>query len=281
MPVRDYERIEKAILFLEQNFRHQPSLGETAKAAGLSEFHFQRLFKRWAGVSPKRFLQYLTIEHAKGGLCDGKTALEATYDAGLSGPGRLHDLFVAVEAVTPGEFKARGKGLTIAYGFHPTPFGDCLLSTTEKGVSGLEFVSNNDEGSLLAGLRRRWRGATLREDRQTTGAIAARIFRANGSDPHLLTLFVKGTNFQLKVWTALLRLPPGHVVCYQDVARSIGQPAAVRAVGAAVRRNPVAFVIPCHRVIRKSGALGDYRWGTPRKKAILGWEAARLSYKDV
>ena len=270
----DYERVEQAIRFIEKNFRSQPSLSEVATAVGLSEYHFQRLFKRWVGISPKRFLQYLTVGHARNLLRDGTSVLQTSYDAGLSGPSRLHDLFVSVDAVTPGEFKSQGRGLTISYGFHETPFGRCFIAATERGVTSLEF----GEGSnAVTRLGRAWRAATFKEDRRSTERLAHQIFTSDRENPASINLYIKGTNFQLKVWHALLEIPSGRVASYQDVARSIGSPGAERAVGNAIGSNPVAFVIPCHRVIRKSGAFGDYRWGRARKKAMLGWEAARLA----
>lgn len=272
---RDGERIAQAIQYLDRHYRGQPTLDEVAAAVRLSPYHFQRLFKRWAGVSPKRFLQFLTLEHAKAALSEGHSVLAASYDAGLSGPGRLHDLFVAVEAVTPGEFKERGEGLTIRYGFHPTPFGECLLAATDRGVCRLAFATRAERPEAFSELRRRWRGAQFLRDQNATGSVAARIFERDGAPGRPLTLTVQGTNFQLKVWEALLRVPVGALVSYGDIARSIGHPDAQRAVGKAVGQNPIAYLIPCHRVILSSGAFGEYRWGSARKKAMVAWEAAR------
>jgi len=280
-PERDSERITRAIEYLEEHFRGQPSLEEVAAAVGLSPYHFQRLFRRWAGVSPKRFLQFLTIEHAKTALAEGQSVLAAAYEAGLSGPGRLHDLFVAVEAVTPGEFKGGGAGLAIRYGFHPTPFGECLLAATERGVCRLAFATPAERPEVLAELRRRWRGADLLHDQRATRSVVERIFERHGAPSRPLTLTLQGTNFQLKVWEALLRIPAGTLVSYGDIARSIGHPDAHRAVGAAVGQNPVAYLIPCHRVIRSSGAFGDYRWGGARKKAMVAWEASRRARTEA
>jgi AraC family transcriptional regulator of adaptative response/methylated-DNA-[protein]-cysteine methyltransferase len=232
------------------------------------------LFKRWAGVSPKRFLQFLTAEHAKAALREGRSALDAALDSGLSGPGRLHDLFVAVEAVTPGEYKQAGGGLAIRYGFHPTPFGQCLLALTDRGICGLAFVDHPGPEAVLADLRRRWPGADLRRDQAGTVDTAARVFERDRRGPPL-TLTLKGTNFQIKVWEALLRIPPGTLVAYGDVARHIAHPGAGRAVGSAVAQNAIAYLIPCHRVIRSSGAFGSYRWGSACKQALVGWEAAQ------
>ncbi len=275
MRTSDYSRIEKTILDLDRNFRRQPRLDEMARAAGLSAYHFQRLFTRWAGISPKRFLQFLTAEYAGRLLRESASVLDAAYGAGLSGPGRLHDLFVNVCAATPGEMKSGGDGLTIRYGTHPSPFGECVVAVTARGICGLSFPSSGT-GEAVDDLRGRWARATLREDQRATRAVADRIFDpVRGRKLSPLTVFVRGTNFQIKVWEALVRIPPGRVLSYGDVAAAIGAPAATRAVGSAVARNPVAFLIPCHRVIRKTGAIGDYRWGAARKKAILAWEAAR------
>jgi len=268
----DYERVEQAINFIEQNFRSQPTLSEAAKSVGLSEYHFQRLFKRWVGISPKRFLQFLTVDHARDLLRNGRSVLATSYDAGLSGPGRLHDLFVSVDAVTPGEYKQQGEGLVISYGFHDTPFGDCFIAATERGVTNLEFGERRD---CVERLREHWSAASLRENSEFTGSFVERIFGQDEDNQSTITLYLRGTNFQLKVWQALLEIPSGHLTCYQQIAQEIGKPTAERAVGNAVGSNPVAFVIPCHRVIRKSGEFGSYRWGAARKKAMLGWEAAR------
>lgn len=271
----DYRRIEQAIIYIEENHHRQPTLKQVADSVGLSEYHFQRLFGRWVGISPKRFLQFLTVEHAKALLEEARDLLDVTYETGLSGPGRLHDLFVNCEAVTPGQFKSRGDGLVITYGFHPSPFGECLLALTERGICGLAFCQEGQRVSALAALAGRWERATLRDDAELTRPFVDRIFgplKTRGPGP--LHLVLKGTNFQIKVWEALLRIPAGRVVSYQDVARYIGMPNAVRAVGHAVGQNPIAYIIPCHRVIHKSGVLGNYRWGAARKRAMLAWEAA-------
>ena len=273
--VSDYERIERAIRFLEQNYQHQPGLKELARDAGLSEFHFQRLFRRWAGISPKRFLQYLTAGYAARRLCASGSNLEVAYEAGLSGSGRLHDLFINLHAVTPGELKRAGAGLTIHYGFHPSPFGECLIGVTARGVCHLGFVSAGENHDALAELAAEWPHARLAEAPRATRPVARRLFARSDNDAPNINLHVPGTNFQIKVWEALLRIPPGRVASYEDIARRIHAPRAVRAVANAVAHNPVAWLIPCHRVIRKSGMLGGYRWGETRKKALLAWEAAR------
>jgi AraC family transcriptional regulator, regulatory protein of adaptative response / methylated-DNA-[protein]-cysteine methyltransferase len=267
----DYQMIAAAIAYLEANHRSQPSLEELAAHLAISPFHLQRLFKRWAGISPKRFVQFLTVEHAKELLVESRTMLDAAYETGLSGPGRLHDLFVNVEAMTPGEFKLGGHGLTIQYGFHVTPFGECLLAMTERGVCGLNFVGEAGRDAELAALRRRWPAADLYEEPVATAAVVDSIFAPAQGDE--IRLLLAGTNFQIKVWEALLRIPPGSACTYEDVAQWVGQPSAARAVGGAVGANAIAYLIPCHRVIRKSGVIKEYRWGSTRKKAILGWEA--------
>lgn len=272
----DYARIEQAILFLGKQFRRQPGLAEVARSAGMSEFRFQRMFTRWAGISPKRFLQFLTAEYAGRMLRETPNVMDAAYEAGLSGPGRLHDLLVNVYAMTPGEMKREGEGLTIRYGVHPSPFGDCLIAVTGRGICGLSFLTADRRGEAVEQLRKRWGNATLSENPRATGIVSDRIFspsRWKTASP--LTVVVRGTNFQIRVWEALVRIPPGCAVSYERVASRLGSPSAARAVGSAVARNPVAFLIPCHRVIRKTGDLGEYRWGTPRKQAILAWEAAR------
>ncbi|MGI6209313.1 MAG: methylated-DNA--[protein]-cysteine S-methyltransferase [Anaerolineae bacterium] len=266
----DYRLVEEAIGYLEANFRRQPSLAEVAAAVNLSEYHFQRLFRRWAGISPKRFLQFLTLEYAKDLLAESRALLEVSYETGLSGPGRLHDLFVTLEAVTPGEYRRQGQGLTIEYGVHPSPFGRCLLAATERGICALYFLNDSDPTPMLAELQQDWPEAQLRENAQSTKNLAEAAF--TGDTP--LTLYVKGTNFQVQVWRALLRIPFGQVVSYEDVAEMIGHPTASRAVGGAVGANPVCYLIPCHRVIRKTGHFGYYGGGPLRKRAMLAWEAA-------
>jgi AraC family transcriptional regulator of adaptative response/methylated-DNA-[protein]-cysteine methyltransferase len=274
--IEDYTRIEKAILFLEENYHRQPELREVAQSVHLSEFHFQRLFRRWAGISPKRFIQFLTLEHAKKLLDGSHSVLDATYDAGLSSPGRLHDLFVNIEAMTPGEFKAKGAGIRISYGFHANPFGECLLCVTERGICGLGFVDAGGQTKTLRDFQSRWPEAHWEENTRLTRPYISRIFvseKRNGNRP--ITLVLQGTNFQIKVWEALLRIPMGSVVPYEDLAVTVCSARAARAVGGAVGKNPIAFLIPCHRVIRKAGGIGGYHWGTARKRAILAWEAAR------
>lgn len=269
----DYQRIESAIRYLETNYQHQPSLGEIAASLNMSEYHFQRMFTRWVGISPKRFLQYLTKEHAKELLSKSTNLLDVTYETGLSGPGRLHDLFITCEGVTPGEYKNRGEGLTIEFGLHATQFGECLLARTERGICNLIFIQEGDRGAALAILKKDWNNATLEENPSKTSPLMGQILElsASGSTSQL-SLYLRGTNFQIKVWEALLRIPPGSVVAYEDIANYIGRPTAARAVSNAVANNPIPFLIPCHRVIRKEGVFGGYRYGSARKKAMLGWE---------
>ncbi|RJP82722.1 MAG: methylated-DNA--[protein]-cysteine S-methyltransferase [Candidatus Zixiibacteriota bacterium] len=271
----DYQRIEAALRFLEGRFRDQPRLEDLAEHLHLSVFHTQRLFQQWAGISPKRFLQFLTVEYAKQLLAESRSVLDATYEAGLSGPGRLHDLFVTAEAMTPGEYKARGEALEIRYGFGDGPFGECLIAATSRGVCHLAF-SGEDREAALASLQGRWPGAQFREDGESAEDYRRRIFPEGSRDGLApVPVLLKGTNFQIQVWRALLRIPAGRAQAYEDVAAAVGKPGAVRAVGQAVAANPVAYLIPCHRVIRKLGVVGDYRWGATRKRAMLGWEAAR------
>ncbi len=273
----DYARVEQAIHYLDQSFPRKPSLEELAHHVHLSRYHFQRVFRRWAGISPKRLLQYLSLEEAKRALAASPNILEAADAAGLSGPGRLHDLLASFEAVTPGEFKAQGAGLEIAWGFHSSPFGECLMAVTARGISDLMFVQNSGRREALRALRVRWPKASLRHDPQRTQSYAEKIFsRSPRTRPRELPLLLKGTNFQIKVWEALLRIPPGAVTTYEKVAVVAGRPGAARAAARAVAVNPIAFLIPCHRVIRKIGLPGGYRWGATRKRAMLAWERARF-----
>jgi AraC family transcriptional regulator, regulatory protein of adaptative response / methylated-DNA-[protein]-cysteine methyltransferase len=275
----DYARIEQVIYYLENNASRQPSLSEIAEHIHLSEYHFQRLFTRWVGISPKRFLQFITKEHAKQLLAQSTSILEAAYQVGLSSPGRLHDLFITWEAVTPGEYKLRGEGLTISYGFHPTPFGEVLLGSTERGICNLSFVMPAGRSAALVVLHKNWPKASLVENPSITQPLVAGIFRSsihNAGNP--LHLYLSGSNFQLKVWEALLCIPSGNVVSYRDIAGYLGEPNASRAVGNALAHNPVAVLIPCHRVIHSLGEFGNYHYGEARKVALLGWEMAKVAY---
>jgi AraC family transcriptional regulator of adaptative response/methylated-DNA-[protein]-cysteine methyltransferase len=276
----DYLRIEQAILYLERNYKEQPELGEVAANIGLSEYHFQRLFTRWAGVSPKRFIQFLTKEGAKNLLDQSENLLDTTHQVGLSSLGRLHDLFVTAEAVTPGEYKSRGAGVTIRYGIHPTPFGKCLIATTERGICHLSFVQAS-EGDAIDSLVTDWKQANMIEDHQATVQLIEPIFDLRYSHRGKpLNVHLRGTNFQLKVWEALLQIPAGEVTTYVGIASRIGNPNATRAVGTAVGHNPIAVLIPCHRVIRKVGEFGNYRYGALRKKALLAREYASVAFTD-
>jgi AraC family transcriptional regulator of adaptative response/methylated-DNA-[protein]-cysteine methyltransferase len=270
----DYRRIEQAILYLEDHYKDQPELGQVADSIGLSEYHFQRLFTRWAGVSPKRFLQFLTKEGAKDLLDRSENLLETTHQVGLSSLGRLHDLFITAEAVTPGEYKSRGAGVTIRYGIHPTPFGKCLIATTERGICHLSFIQAS-EGDAVDNLVADWKQARMIEDHRSTVGLIEPIFdlRYNHRGKPL-NVHLRGTNFQLKVWEALLQIPVGEMTTYAWIASRIGNPGATRAVGTAVGHNPIAVLIPCHRVIRKVGDFGNYRYGALRKKALLAREFA-------
>ena len=278
---RRHRAIAAAIRHLVENWQDQPALDKLSEVAGMSPFHFQRLFTQWAGISPKRFLQFLTLDNAKRLLAENNSVLDVALDVGLSGPSRLHDLFVACEAMTPGEYKALGGGLTIRWGLHATPFGPSLVATTERGVCWLSFAEEEDGRDALAEMAAAWPAARLVGDADATRPVAARAFRWDGKDREPLRLLMKGTNFQIKVWEALLRIPAGAVVSYEDVARAIGQPTAMRAVGAAVGRNPVCVLIPCHRVIQKSGIIHNYRYGVPRKRALLAWEQGRAMPEDA
>lgn len=273
----DYQRIAQAIRYLEEHFKEQPSLDEIAAAVHLSKYHFQRLFKRWAGVTPNQFLHYLTVEYAKERLQEADSVFDAALDSGLSGSGRLHDLFVTFEAMTPGQYKEKGAGLTIQYGVHPTPFGLCFLGQTDRGICALRFLeSPADAAAVIDELAASWPEAQFSECPDLTRLQVEHIFRPNSADKPV-HLHVKGTNFQIQVWQALLTIPQGNVVAYQDLAEAIGSPNSTRAVAGAVGRNPAGYIIPCHRVISKNGDAHGYRWGTTRKKAILAYEAAQLA----
>jgi AraC family transcriptional regulator of adaptative response/methylated-DNA-[protein]-cysteine methyltransferase len=270
----NYQRIEQAILYLEKNFQRQPELEEVAEKVHLSPFHFQRLFTEWAGISPKRFLQFLTVDFLKGKLQNARNIVEAAEMAGLSSQSRVYDLFTTLEAVTPDEYKKRGAGIRVEYGFHSTPFGICLIGVTERGICWLSFLSPEEDPTFaIEQMKMHWHNSVFHEDVQLTKTFVERIF-TNTPDKKL-HLFVKGTNFQVKVWEALLRIQTGEVTTYQQVAQTIANPKAVQAVGSAVGSNHIAYLIPCHRVIRKDGILGEYRWSSSRKKSIIGWEMAQ------
>jgi AraC family transcriptional regulator of adaptative response/methylated-DNA-[protein]-cysteine methyltransferase len=277
---RDYDHIRRAIAFLSRTWEEQPSLDRLADHLGLSPAHCQKLFKRWCGLSPKEFVQAITVDHARGLLSGSASVLDAAHEVGLSGGSRLHDLFVAHEAMTPGDFKRRGAGLQIAYGFHDSPFGEALLLVTERGLAGLAFI-NEDEGQTrgeaLADMMARWPRARYEENPAQTEPHLRRIFNPREWRPEQpVRLVLIGTDFEVRVWETLMKIPMGCAVSYADIARHLGQPTASRAVGSAVGRNPISFVVPCHRVLRGDGNLGGYHWGLTRKRALIGWETGRV-----
>ncbi len=274
----DYELVKHTLAFISENWRDQPSLDTLADQAGLSATHLQRLFTRWAGLSPKAFLQAVTLDHARELLRDSASILDASYELGLSGPGRLHDLFVTHEGMSPGIYKARGRGLNIQYGFHDCPFGRALILITSEGLAGLAFADEGKEKSALADMTSRWPEATYTENQQATATYAKRIFESSSWKPDqpLRIVFI-GSDFEIRVWETMLRIPFGKASTYSDIASHLGKPKAARAVGSAVGKNPISFVVPCHRVLGKSGGLGGYHWGLTRKRAILGWEAGAMA----
>ena len=279
--LEDYKLVEKALRYIEENYKDQPGLDEIARSVNLSKYHFQRVFSRWAGISPSRFLQYITVGHAKKLLQSNLSLSEVSDSVGLSSTGRLHDLFINFEAITPGEYKKSGDGIKIWYGFHSTRFGECFIANTERGICSLDFADENNREELIEVLRKNWFRSSIVMDNEKTKEVAAAVFEnmSYGKDCKALRLFLKGTNFQIKVWEALMKIEFGRLVSYKHVASMIGQPTASRAVGSAIGSNPIAYVIPCHRVIRDMGIISSYKWGTARKKAIIGWEAAQLEEK--
>lgn len=274
----DYERVRSVLANLTENWRDQPSLEDLARPVGLEPEQLQRLFSRWAGLTPKAFLQALTLDHARAMLKDSASILETSLEVGLSGPGRLHDLFVTHEGMSPGAYKTKGSGVVISYGFHPSPFGLALVMVTIQGLCGLGFSDAGGETASLADMQRRWPNASYIENSAQTAPYAAQIFAPEKwQDGQPLRVTFIGSDFEIRVWESLLKIPIGRAVTYGDIASSIDKPKAARAVGAAVGRNPISFVVPCHRVIGKSGALTGYHWGLTRKRAILGWEAGQLA----
>jgi AraC family transcriptional regulator of adaptative response/methylated-DNA-[protein]-cysteine methyltransferase len=274
IPNINYIRIEKAIHYIAQNYKVQPTLADLAKHVNISEFHFQRIFTEWAGISPKKFLQFLTIEELKKELTKSKNLMEAANNVGLSAQSRVYDLFVNIEAVTPKEYKTKGKGISIEYGLHNTPFGHCIIAVTERGICSLNFIPDKAD-NIIGELKKEWENASIQNNQKRTKEFAEIIFDRSGR--RNLKLFIRGTKFQIKVWEALLKIPFGSVTNYQAISHSIKIPGAVRAVGSAIGNNPVAYVIPCHRVIRREGLVGQYHWGADRKAAIIGWEKSMLA----
>jgi AraC family transcriptional regulator of adaptative response/methylated-DNA-[protein]-cysteine methyltransferase len=278
---RDYGLIRRAIAFLNEAWAEQPSLEKLAAHLGLSPARCQKLFKRWCGLSPKEFVQAITVDHARSLLEGSASVLDAAYEVGLSGGGRLYDLFVSHEAMTPGDYKRRGEGLRMGYGFHPSPFGEALLIVTERGVAGLAFVDEDKAQTredVLAEMRERWPKARFTAAPERTGPFARQIFDpASWTRDRPVRLVMIGTDFEVRVWETLLKIPMGRAVSYHHIALHLGQPTASRAVGSAVGRNPISFVVPCHRVLRGDGSLGGYHWGLTRKRALIGWETGRLA----
>jgi len=273
----DYEVVRRAIGHIRSHWREQPEVEAIAEAAGVTPTELHHLFRRWAGITPKAFLQALTLDSARRLLRDSASVLDATYEVGLSGPGRLHDLFVTHEAMSPGEWKAGGEGLTIRFGLHPSPFGTALIMATERGLAGLALADRGEEQSVLADMKSRWPKARYVEDPATTAAFAKRIFDpAQWRPSQPLRVILIGTDWEVRVWEALLKIPMGKVATYSAIAGKVRTPSAARAVGAAVGKNPICFVVPCHRVIGKSGELTGYHWGITRKHAMLGWEAGQV-----
>ncbi len=273
----DYDIVRRAIAYISQKWRDQPEVEAIAHAAGVTPDELHHLFRRWAGLTPKAFLQAITLDHARRLLRDSASVLDASLEVGLSGPGRLHDLFVTHEAMSPGEWKSGGEGVTITYGFHPSHFGLALVMTTERGLAGLAFADPGEERAALADMRGRWPRAQYVEDASRTAPIARRIFdSAEWRPDRPLRVVLIGTDFEVRVWETLLGIPLGRATTYSDIACKLGNPKASRAVGAAVGKNPISFVVPCHRVLGRSGDITGYHWGLTRKRAMLGWEAGRL-----
>jgi AraC family transcriptional regulator, regulatory protein of adaptative response / methylated-DNA-[protein]-cysteine methyltransferase len=280
--LRDYDSVRRAIAFISERWRNQPTIEAMADAAGVTPDELHHLFRRWAGLTPKAFMQALTLDHAKGLLRDSASILDAALDSGLSGPGRLHDLFVTHEAMSPGEWKNGGAGLTLRYGFHASPFGSAIVIATDRGLAGLAFSDAGEEQIALADMARRWPNATYVEDRDGTAALAQRVFDSRLWRPDQpLRVVLIGTDFEVRVWETLLKIPMGKAVAYSDIACKIKSPKASRAVGAAIGRNPVSFVVPCHRALGKDGKLTGYHWGITRKQAMLGWEAGQLGTSNA
>ncbi|KZL20065.1 Bifunctional transcriptional activator/DNA repair enzyme Ada [Pseudovibrio axinellae] len=272
--LEDYRVVQKTLQAISENWRDQPTLEELAYSVGLQPIQLQRVFSRWAGITPKQFLQAITIDHARALLQESASILEASLEVGLSGPARLHDLFVTHEAMTPGDYKKRGAGVKISWGFHPCPFGLVLLMITDRGLAGLAFADPGDEAKALADMCKRWPAAEFEENQAATAPYTARIFEPQtwNEDQPLQVVFI-GTDFEIRVWKTLLKIPIGKATTYSEIASNLGNPKASRAVGTAVGKNPLSFVVPCHRVLGAKGDMCGYHWGITRKRAILGWEA--------
>jgi AraC family transcriptional regulator of adaptative response/methylated-DNA-[protein]-cysteine methyltransferase len=275
--LRDYDTVRRAIAFISENWHKQPTIAAMADAAGVTPDELHHLFRGWAGLTPKAFMQALTLDHAKGLLRKSASVLDAALDSGLSGPSRLHDLFVTHEAMSPGEWKTGAAGMSLTFGFHPSPFGTAIVIASDRGLVGLAFADAGDEQRALADMKRRWPNATYVEDHARTAALARRVFDTNlwRADQPLRVVLI-GTDFEVRVWQTLLRIPMGKATTYSSIAADLDRPKASRAVGAAVGKNPMSFVVPCHRVLGKSGALTGYHWGITRKQAMLGWEAGQV-----
>jgi AraC family transcriptional regulator of adaptative response/methylated-DNA-[protein]-cysteine methyltransferase len=275
--LRDYDTVRRAIAFISKSWRSQPTIEAMAEAAGVTPDELHHLFRRWAGLTPKAFMQALTLDHARGLLRKSASVLDAALDSGLSGPGRLHDLFVTHEAMSPGEWKNGGAGMRLVFGFHPSPFGAAIVIASDRGLAGLAFADAGGEQAALADMKRRWPNATYVEDQARTATLARRVFDTKlwRADQPLRVVLI-GTDFEVRVWQTLLKIPLGKATTYSSIAANVDRPKASRAVGAAVGKNPVSFVVPCHRVIGKSGALTGYHWGITRKQAMLGWEAGQV-----
>ncbi len=279
--LEDYRVVQKTLQGISENWRDQPSLEELAHSVGLQPIQLQRVFSRWAGITPKQFLQAITIDHARALLQESASILETSLEVGLSGPARLHDLFVTHEAMTPGSYKQRGAGVKISWGFHPCPFGLVLLMVTDRGLAGLAFADTGEQEKALADMSERWPAAEFEENQQLTAPYVSRIFEpANWTEDQPLRVVFIGTDFEIRVWETLLKIPLGKATTYSEIANNLGNPKASRAVGTAVGKNPLSFVVPCHRVLGAKGTMCGYHWGITRKRAILGWEAGVCGVLD-
>ena len=274
MPNTHYEKIEQAICFINENIKNQPSLEEIANVVNLSPFHFQRLFRLWVGITPKRFLQFLTIDHAKQLLKDS-SVFDVSLEMGLSSQSRLHDHFITLEAVTPGQFKNEGQGMNIEYGISQSPFGTVFIAATQRGICQLSFINQKDYCDVLETLQHSWPNAVIQDNHSLIQSLSKKIFHEPNKENEKFHLLIQGSNFQVKVWESLLRIPAGMVFSYQQVASSINMPTSSRAVANAIAKNPIGYLIPCHRVIRNTGVIGGYRWGRERKQALIAWESAK------